>query len=537
MIPLSDRLSWARAPGTPAAWRVPAVALLVTTLVAGLLAAAWLEARQVAAQSDSASVALQAWSVLHGNPLLRGWRVADLSFYTTELPVYVLVEAVRGLNPGVSAVVEAINYTLLVTGAALVAKGGARGREGLARAAIAVAVMLGPSLVAAQWLLYGADHAASAIWVLLALGVLRRAGRRWHGPALAGLIVAWASVGDPLVQVIGAAPLALAGLVRAVRLRDRWYLSLAVAAVAAVAVAHAVTGLIASAGGWQVISFGEQFVPAAQLPGNLAVETEDFLGLFSADFFGQKVGVGLLPVLAHLWAAAVVAAGIVVAVRRFVRGPAVGRDDDLTAGDLTADVLVAAIVCNFLAYLLLYKASPGQIREVSPVFALGAALAGRMLGGPLLRARAAPLLAAGAAASLLTLGPALTGRPAPPQTQSLARWLAAHHLTSGLAGYWQANSVTVASAGSGPRITVRPVKGTPDGQPVPYVWEAYLPAFRPRPDPARFLVLTTGVLAAQPAITVAGASREFGAPDRVYRFRQYTILTWHRDLLTMMPPP
>lgn len=537
MIPLSDRLARARAPGTPAAWRVPAVALLVTTLVAGLLAAAWLEARQVAAQSDSASVALQAWSVLHGNPLLRGWRVADLSFYTTELPVYVLVEAVRGLNPGVSAVVEAINYTLLVTGAALVAKGGARGREGLARAAIAVAVMLGPSLVAAQWLLYGADHAASAIWVLLALGVLRRAGRRWHGPALAGLIVAWASVGDPLVQVIGAAPLALAGLVRAVRLRDRWYLSLAVAAVAAVAVAHAVTGLIASAGGWQVISFGEQFVPAAQLPGNLAVETEDFLGLFSADFFGQKVGVGLLPVLAHLWAAAVVAAGIVVAVRRFVRGPAVGRDDDLTAGDLTADVLVAAIVCNFLAYLLLYKASPGQIREVSPVFALGAALAGRMLGGPLLRARAAPLLAAGAAASLLTLGPALTGRPAPPQTQSLARWLAAHHLTSGLAGYWQANSVTVASAGSGPRITVRPVKGTPDGQPVPYVWEAYLPAFRPRPDPARFLVLTTGVLAAQPAITVAGASREFGAPDRVYRFRQYTILTWHRDLLTMMPPP
>jgi len=36
--------------------------------------------------SDGASNALEAWSLLHGNWLLRGWTLTDVSFYTTELP-------------------------------------------------------------------------------------------------------------------------------------------------------------------------------------------------------------------------------------------------------------------------------------------------------------------------------------------------------------------------------------------------------------------------------------------------------------------
>ena len=50
--------------------------------------AAYLQlARTRAVNSDGASQALQAWDMLHGNPLLRGWTLTDVSFYTTELPV------------------------------------------------------------------------------------------------------------------------------------------------------------------------------------------------------------------------------------------------------------------------------------------------------------------------------------------------------------------------------------------------------------------------------------------------------------------
>jgi hypothetical protein len=55
--------------------------------------------------------------MLHGNLLLRGWHLSDVSFYTTELPEYMLVEAVHGLGAGVVHAGAALTYTLLVVGA------------------------------------------------------------------------------------------------------------------------------------------------------------------------------------------------------------------------------------------------------------------------------------------------------------------------------------------------------------------------------------------------------------------------------------
>ena len=58
-------------------------------------------ARTRAVNSDGAGNALQAWDMLHGNLLLHGWSLSDVSFYTTELPEYMAVELVRGLHADV----------------------------------------------------------------------------------------------------------------------------------------------------------------------------------------------------------------------------------------------------------------------------------------------------------------------------------------------------------------------------------------------------------------------------------------------------
>jgi hypothetical protein len=101
--------------------------------------------------SDGASNALEAWDLLHGNWLLRGWTFTDVSFYTTELPEYAVVELDRGLNAGVVHTSAAITYTLLVLAAAALARGRARGAEdGATRPAAA-----NPEQVLAGWL---ADH-------------------------------------------------------------------------------------------------------------------------------------------------------------------------------------------------------------------------------------------------------------------------------------------------------------------------------------------------------------------------------------------
>ena len=108
----------------------------------GLVAAAGLAAcspatcgcpRRSPANSDGASNALQAWDMLHGNLLLHGWWLSDVSFYTTELPEYMLVELGRiGLNADVVHVGAALTYTLLVAarGAAGQGQGDRRARPG-----------------------------------------------------------------------------------------------------------------------------------------------------------------------------------------------------------------------------------------------------------------------------------------------------------------------------------------------------------------------------------------------------------------------
>jgi len=82
--------------------------------------------------------------MLHGNLLLHNWWVSDVSFYTTELPQYMLIEALTGLGPWVVHAGAAMTYTLLVLLAALLAIGNARGGRGLARALLAAGLMLAP---------------------------------------------------------------------------------------------------------------------------------------------------------------------------------------------------------------------------------------------------------------------------------------------------------------------------------------------------------------------------------------------------------
>jgi hypothetical protein len=499
------------------------------------------QARQLGIQSDGAANALQAWQILHGNLLLRGWHVSDVSFYTTELPVLMIVEAIHGLRDNVVAITEAINYSLAVVLGALLAKGRAHGREGAVRALLAGGVMLAPSMSSAKWLLNDPDHAATALWVLLALLVVDRMERRWYVPVVAGTILAWATVGDPLVEVIGAAPLVLIGIARAQSARFasrtgpgvRWYeLSLAAAGILSALAGAGATWVIKEAGGWTLTNTSHQFIDATRIPSNIALVFENFLSLYSADFFGQNASVAVAPVLVHLLGALTVASATWLALRRARQG----RTDGHSRGDdLVTDVVAAAIMCNLTAYFLLYSAAPDQIREVSPVFALGAVLAGREFGGPLARARLEPLLAAAMAAYVFTMIPALTGNARPPANESLTRWLESHRLSRGIGEYWQADSVTFDSRGA---VTVTPVRAGPGGAVIPDIWEIDLAQL----DVTRhyygdFLVLTSGSTASQPPVTVSGASREFGPPIRTYHYQQYTILVWGKNILPLLQQP
>src|SRR6266404_6267213 len=208
------------APGPTGSTRLSALRLrpwaVTAVWVLGVVAAfaSYLQlARTRAVNSDGASNALQAWDMLHGNLLLHGWSLSDVSFYTTELPQYMLVEFLRGLNEDVVHVAAAATYTLATLLAALLAKGNSTGRQGLVRVLITVGVMLAPQLASGVNILISSpDHIGTSVPVMVVWLILdrthSRARPRWYVPVIAGAFLGWAEVADMLVFYIGVLPLA-----------------------------------------------------------------------------------------------------------------------------------------------------------------------------------------------------------------------------------------------------------------------------------------------------------------------------------------
>jgi hypothetical protein len=511
-------------------------------------------------ESDGASNALQAWDMLHGNLLLRGWTVTDVSFYTTELPEYMLVEAIRGLNADVLHVAAALSYALLVPLAALLAKGRSTGREALVRMLIAAGIMLAPEPGAGVFiLLFQPDHIGTQVPMLLTWLVLERAPRRWYAPVAVGLMLAWIGIADQIVYLIGVVPLVLVCAVRALRtwraampwgempkrvwrpdgLRLAWYeVSLAVAAVLSVPLSDVFVKLIHAIGGYTILPVATQLASPGALPLHVRLATDGVLGLFGASFQGPPTGLALVFAILHLVGVALAIWALWLAFRWFFRGD-----------DLIAQVLAVSIVVNLAAYLISGKPTAyWSVREMAGILPAGAVLAGRMIG-PLLAGRALAgralagraltrlrraltgTLAVVLACYLAALGWGATRQSVPGVGQDLVGWLGAHGLTYGLAEYGLANAPTMAS---GNKVAIRPVVAERARlDPGPHEFD--INWYDPGHHYANFVALLAKPAALDP-MTQAQARAAFGAPAHEYRYRGYLIMTWDKNLLAELGP-
>jgi hypothetical protein len=222
--------------------------------VIGLLYVAYLsQSRSLGTDADGASNVLQAWDMLHGNVLLRGWWLSDVSFYTTELPEYMLVELARGLNSGVINAAGAATYTILIVLAAVLAKGRATGTAGLLRALMAAGIMLAP----APTLLSSPNHTGTQVPLLLIWLVIDRLGAGNRGdpssrtsarylPWLVGALLTWVEVADQLAIFVAALPVIVVSAIRICQRRESWRADagLLAGAVASVVLAMTATLLI-----------------------------------------------------------------------------------------------------------------------------------------------------------------------------------------------------------------------------------------------------------------------------------------------------
>jgi hypothetical protein len=531
----------AAAPGAPG--RRASIRRLLTAVAAALVVAllflAYLHvSRTYPENSDESNDLLMAWDMLHGNVLLHGWYLSDVSFITTELPQYALLVWLFGLHTDTAHIAAAMTYTLVVILSVLLARGRVSRREARPRMLLTAGLIFAPQLgVGVFVLLLSLGHIGTAVPLLLTWLVIDRCPARWYVPVAVGLLLTWVLIADPLVLLVGVVPLVAVCAMRVARelarrqdapvqavLRARWYeLSLAVAAIAAQGLASLAGRLIQA----YLHPLSYRLAPDHTWPRHAWVTAKGLLALFGAKPEGPPVAFAFA--LLHLAGVALVAWAVLRVARRFLSWP-----------DMISQILLVAMVLNVAAYVpsTLANATDLNAREFAVVLPFGAVLAGRTLAVSLRDSKrrwARPALLAGVAGALLagygaSLGWAAAQPSVPAMNARLVTFLSAHHLTSGIGGYWDSSVVTVGSDGA---VTIRAVQHVPRLQ--PYLWEAKSSWYDAGPNYANFLVTSSTPGFFNHWRPNRAALAALGRPTRIYHVGPYTVYVYNKNLLAELP--
>ena len=206
-----------------------------------------------------------------------------------------------------------------------------------------------------------------------------------------------------------------------------------------------------------------------------------------------------------------------------------------SASDLIVPVMATGIVINLAAYMSSIVPSTWfDTREIPAVLPFGAVLAGRLLAEPLARAWLRPVLAGVLACYAVALGYGVAQPPVADSEQPVVGWLEAHHLSTGLGTYTEANVITLDSGG---RVAVRTVSWQRPGA-VPRAYESKASWYDPRLSYANFVVINSADDRRQRSLIPRGDILALaGPPAHTYHYKTFTIMVWNHNLLADLGCP
>jgi len=476
--------------------------------------------------SDSANNALQSWDLLHGNPMLHGWILGDVTFYTFELPLIAVTEAIFGLGSLAVQVALALIYLAVAACAVAVAVTDSRGPSRAVRAGVVVAVLAAPILVRSdRWVPLGLpDHTGTTVFTLASVLLVDRA-RSWRfTPPLLCLILCAGQLSDVTVRYVAVPAIVVVCLYQALRAPARRLRTADAACLAAalisVGLSLAIREVMLHSGAYQMVTPDTTLAPVSAWPGNLALTWHALRTLF-----GQVAGTGATPastVAAAFGACCMlaVAAGLARVVWRW------------RSASRAEQMLVVLVVVSIGSYAISELPKPESQHDAVTVLVAGAVLAARALVPARIGSRALAAVACVAACTAallpLSVSAARAGLPNNGRYPVLTRWLRAHGLKYGLASYWYASVLTVAT---GDQVQVRSVEVTgPDI--TQYAWEMDSAWYDATEHDANFILIDP-----KSAALGRAASQIFGPPARTYHVDGIEVLVYHENLLTRVGPP
>ncbi len=455
--------------------------------------------------ADGASNALQGWEMLHGNLLLHGWVLDDATYYTFELPLYMITESLVGLHTVDTHVVGALTFLIVAALATMLARAGSRGLAAAGRSAIVIAVLAAPLVLApgVAKLVAEPNHFGTSVFLFGSFLLIDKAATRWFTAPLVCVILCVGQIGDVTVRYVAVPAIVVVcayHVLAARRLRTHDM---------AVAVARAVMLYFGSN---HMVLAKTRFGPIGQWPHH-AVQTV----VAAIKMFGGAPGQPFT--MLAVAAAVFILACVLAAVAGFMRAVWNWR-----TASRAEQMLCTAIVVYLAAFVVSTYAVP---REIAAVLPCGAVLAARACvpGNIVSLPRARAVFAAAVLAAVLPLATA-AARPLEVQEQArVAAWLDAHGFRYGLAWFGNASTVTVQSGG---RVQVRAVQS-------PGHWHPFGAGYRQAKadwyNPS--LHRATFVIAGKNPSTssIRRIERFFGRPAAIYYVAGWVIVNYRKNLL------
>ncbi|GAA3402987.1 hypothetical protein ACFFNY_05615 [Paenibacillus hodogayensis] len=458
---------------------------------------------RVPMNSDGANSVLQAKDMLEGNIFLREWYLSTGAYISTDLLIYSLMIPIVGFSTNVIYVSSALLYGLLVVISVWIsAKSGEK--FSYRGAIVTFSILAVPNLFLSNMVFSGPMHISSLVYCLIGLFVWEHAHNIYIKYGSLFFSTTIVLISDPFAIWFFVLPFSLACLYRIFRDRHEIY------SLLTVIMSYVLSKIVLIVIDLSIPSVGTiRFLEIEELKKNLGLALKGILELYGANFTGKPMSVSTLIIIIHLFTFILICWVCYRAVRAI--------NMKVSTFEL---FLILAVCLNVIEYVgSNMPIDLATTRYIIPGFVFFSIYLGKYALNRLEDKKITAVLFILLAFYFVTTLQKVEYKKPVAFHAEVTEFLRGKGLKYGYGSYWNSSIITLESD---EEVRVRPIVNEKDI--TPYPWLSKSSWYN---DKANFVVFDSSNWG---NINQDVLIRKFGEPENIYQIKDFTILTWNKDI-------